>query len=75
MPRLRVDTFGSFTRDPLNNATLISRRIYYRRLELFERVYQSRGGDFRRAMHDIVEAARSNRADPYAGVAALVDGV
>ncbi|MBB4637381.1 aminopeptidase [Longimicrobium terrae] len=71
-PRLRVDTFGSFTRDPLNNATLISRRIYYRRLELFERVYESRGGDFRRATHDIVEAARGSHADPYAGVAALV---
>lgn len=71
-PRLKVDTFASFTRDPLNNATLISRRIYYDRLELFERVYQSRGGDFKRAMDDIVAAARTNRDDPYAAVQALV---
>jgi predicted aminopeptidase len=71
-PRLKVNTFGSFTRDPLNNATLISRRIYYDRLDLFERVYQSRGGNLRRTLADIVAAARANRADPYAGVAALV---
>jgi predicted aminopeptidase len=71
-PRLRVDTFASFTRDPLNNATLISRHIYYDRLGLFEEVYRSRNGDFVRAMNDIVAAARGNKADPYAAVQALV---
>jgi predicted aminopeptidase len=71
-PRLKVATFGSFTREPLNNATLISRRIYYDRLDLFERVYQSRGGDLRRTIADIVAAARANRADPYAGVEGLL---
>jgi predicted aminopeptidase len=71
-PRLQVDTFGGFTREPLNNATLISRQIYYDRLQLFEDVYRSRGGDFLRAMNDIVAAARSNKADPYAAVQALV---
>lgn len=71
-PQLRVDTFASFTRDPLNNATLISRHIYYDRLGLFEQVYRSRGGDFIRAMNDIVAAARANKADPYAAVQALV---
>ena len=72
-PRLKVNTFASFTREPLNNATLISRRIYYDRLDLFERVYRSRGGDLRRTIADIVAAARARRADPYAGVAALVE--
>lgn len=71
-PRLKVNTFGSFTREPLNNATLISRRIYYERLDLFERVFQSRDGDLRRTIADIVAAAKANRADPYAGVEALV---
>lgn len=71
-PRLRVDTFATFTRDPLNNATLISRHIYYDRLELFEQVYRSRNGDFLRAVDDIVAAARGNKADPYAAVQALV---
>ena len=72
-PRLKVNTFASFTREPLNNATLISRRLYYDRLDLFERVYRSRGGDLRRTIADIVAAARASRADPYAGVAALVE--
>ena len=44
-PRLQVDTFASFTRLPLNNATLISRHIYYDRLALFEEVYRARNGD------------------------------
>ncbi|HEX2079467.1 MAG TPA: aminopeptidase [Longimicrobium sp.] len=71
-PQLRVDTFATFTGSPLNNATLIARHIYYDRLELFERVYASRDHDFTRAMNDIIAAARSNKADPYAAVAALV---
>jgi predicted aminopeptidase len=71
-PQLRVDTFASFTRLPLNNATLISRHIYYDRLALFEEVYRARNGDFIRAMNDIVAAARSNKNDPYAAVRALV---
>lgn len=72
-PRLQVDSFASFARQPLNNATLLARHIYYDRLDLFERVYASRGGDFVRAMDDIVAAARSSRADPYAAVAALLE--
>ena len=71
-PQLEVDSYASFTRDPLNNATLISRRIYYDRLQLFEAVYQSRGGDFIQAMNDIMAAARSNKDDPYAAVQALL---
>jgi predicted aminopeptidase len=71
-PHLQVDTFASFTREPLNNATLISRHIYYDRLGLFEEVYRARGGDFERAMADIIVAARGNKADPYAAVQALV---
>src|SRR5262249_12118479 len=71
-PRLKVATFGSFTREPLNNATLISRRIYYDRLDLFERVYESRGGDLPRPIADLTAAARASKADPYAGVERLV---
>lgn len=71
-PRLKVNTFSSFTREPLNNATLISRRIYYDRLDLFERVYESRGGDLPRTIAHIIAAARGNRGDPYAGVESLL---
>jgi predicted aminopeptidase len=71
-PQLKVDSYASFTREPLNNATLIARHIYYDRLHLFEEVYRTRNGDFILAMNDIVAAARSGKADPYAAVQALV---
>ena len=71
-PGLQVNGYASFSRDPLNNATLIARRIYYRRLALFEEVYRQRGGDFRAALDAIVAAARERRDDPYAGVEALL---
>ncbi|HEU0053532.1 MAG TPA: aminopeptidase, partial [Longimicrobium sp.] len=69
-PRLKVENFDRFLRDELNNATIISRRIYYDRLELFERVYQQRG-DLKRAIDDVIAAARTNGKDPYAAVEAL----
>ena len=71
-PQLKVDSYASFTREPLNNATLISRRLYYDRLDLFERVYESRGGDLPRTIAHIIAAARANRGDPYAGVESLL---
>lgn len=70
-PALRVSSFGNFLTMPLNNATLISRRLYYDRLDLFERVYQARGGDLRRTIDDVLAAARAG-GDPYAAVEALV---
>jgi predicted aminopeptidase len=73
-PRMKVSNYDRFLREELNNATLISRRLYYDRLDLFERVFQARGGDFRRSVDDIVAAARSNKRDPYAAVGELVEG-
>lgn len=70
-PRLKVNTYGSFLTAPLNNATLISRRLYYGRLDLFEAVYQSRGGDLRRTVADIVAAAKGQK-DGYKAVEGLL---
>jgi predicted aminopeptidase len=72
-PQFQAGSYGGFLTAPLNNATLISRRLYYDRLELFDAVYRSRGRDLRRAVRDIIAAARSNRDDPYGAVAALLD--
>lgn len=69
-PRLKVQSFAGFERIPLNNATLISRRIYYHRLDLFERVFQARGGELPEVVDAIVRAARG-ADDPYAAVEAL----
>lgn len=69
-PQLQVATFASFTRDPLNNATLVSRRLYYHKLDLFERVFQ-RTGNLRQTVDLIVRAAEGAE-DPFAAVAGLV---
>ncbi|MDQ3556048.1 MAG: aminopeptidase [Gemmatimonadota bacterium] len=70
-PRLQVLQFGSFERLPLNNATLIGRRLYYGRLELFERVWERYGRDLPLALRAITAAAAQGE-DPYAAVEALL---
>jgi predicted aminopeptidase len=70
-PQLRVLGFGNFTRDPLNNASLIARRIYYQRLDLFEELHQRGGGDLLVTIGTILEAVRGG-ADGYEAVEALL---
>lgn len=69
-PRLQVQSFASFQQQPLNNATLIARRLYYHRLDLFERVFQAYGGHLPAAVEAIVKAAEG-AGDPYAAVERL----
>jgi predicted aminopeptidase len=72
-PRFTASTYAGFLQGPLNNATLISRRLYYHRLDLFERVYQRSGGELLRALESILAAARGDRKDPYGAVSRLLD--
>lgn len=71
-PRFRVSSFASFEQLPLNNATLVGRRLYYHRLELFEEVFERYGRDLPLTIEAVIAAARANREDPYAGVEALL---
>lgn len=71
-PQFRIrGSYGAFLNAPLNNATLIGRRLYYGRLDLFEEVYRSRGGNLRRTIDDVVVAVRG-ADDPYAATEALL---
>ena len=70
-PRLQVSTYASFTREPLNNATLMSRRLYYQRLDLFESLFQRYGGNLRATIEAVLAAVR-DAPDPYAAVEALL---
>lgn len=74
-PRFQRATYGSFLATPLNNATLLSRRLYYHRLDLFEELYQRMGGDLRRTLEVILASARAREADPYAAVERLVEAM
>lgn len=71
-PRFERASYGSFLTTPLNNATLLSRRLYYHRLDLFETLHQRMGGDLRRTLEVILASARARDADPYAAVERLV---
>jgi predicted aminopeptidase len=71
-PQFQVLTFASFEQLPLNNATLVGRRLYYHRLDLFEQVWERYGRDLPLTIQAVIAAARQNREDPYAGVEALL---
>ncbi|HKJ93720.1 MAG TPA: aminopeptidase [Longimicrobiales bacterium] len=71
-PKLRGRSFRYFLRRPLNNATLIGTRLYYRHLDWFEDVYR-REGALKPAIDSIIATAKKHRGDPYAGLAVLAD--
>jgi predicted aminopeptidase len=66
-PELRVARYDSFEREPINNATLLARRLYYQRLDLFEEVYLRYAGDLHAAVHGILSAVRG-ADDPFAAL-------
>jgi predicted aminopeptidase len=74
MPLMHSRRYHGFLTRPLNNATLIGTRLYYQRLDLFEEILQRWHGDLATVIAVIDAAARSRPADPFAAVAALVDG-
>ena len=74
-PELQVLAYGRYMDQELNNATLISRRLYYDRLDVFEAAYHAHGGDLRRTVDALLEAARERRDDPYAAVTELLGEV
>ena len=73
VPELQV-AFRDFHERPINNASLMGLRLYYDRLELFDRVSRSlrtRGMPFRDVVARMVEAAESAPDEPFAAVARL----
>ena len=71
LPAMRTDRFAGFERLPMNNATLLARRLYYDRLDRFEAAFVRRGGDLRATIHAIIDAAEDAAADPWGAL----DGV
>jgi predicted aminopeptidase len=67
-PRLR--TIGPFyvQRVPLDNASLLARRVYAKDLHLFDEIYEKEGKNLRRAIARIISLARSDKKDPYAAI-------
>jgi predicted aminopeptidase len=73
-PQLQALTFAGFLESELNNAALIGRRLYYDRLDLFEALRVSLGGDIARTIERVVAAAEAAPDDPYGAVEDLLRG-
>lgn len=74
LPRLRTRRFRSFADRPLNNATLIGIRLYYRGLDRFEAAYHVYGGDLVATVEAIARATRTQPDEPFAALERLITG-
>jgi predicted aminopeptidase len=72
VPRLEL-AFRSYHEGPLNNATLIGLRLYYRDLDVFDRVYKELGLSLEEAIHRMVAAAESSPTEPFEALRRLAE--
>ena len=65
-----LKTIGPFyvQRVPLDNASLLARRVYAKDLDLFDRVFEREGRNLRRSIARVISLARSNKKDPFAAL-------
>jgi predicted aminopeptidase len=73
-PRLRTVSPFYAQRVPLDNASLLARRVYAKRLDLFDAVWEKEGRDLRRSIVRIIELAKSRSEDPYGALQEFVQG-
>jgi predicted aminopeptidase len=71
VPALRTRYYTGWGRGEINNATLVSRRLYHDRLDLFEAVLHRFAGDLPATIAAIIAAAEQERGDPFRAVARL----
>ena len=67
-PRLRTVGPRTLERMRLDNAALLSRRVYATELDLFDRVLEREGGDLRRTIGRVRALAEESPTDPYGAV-------
>lgn len=72
VPRLRV-AFRSYHRGPLNNATLIGLRLYYRDLDVFDRVYRELGLPLKETIDRMTADAEASPDEPFAALRRLAE--
>jgi predicted aminopeptidase len=64
-PRLRIVSPRYAERVPLDNASLLARRVYAKDLDLFDAVFAREGGDLERTIGRIIGLAKGAPRDPY----------
>lgn len=67
-PRLRTVSPWYAERVPLDNASLLARRVYARNLDLFDAIYAREGTNLKRAIGRIIGLAKASPKDPYGGL-------
>jgi predicted aminopeptidase len=70
-PQLRTISPRAVERIRLDNAILMARRVYLTDLDAFDAVLSVHGGDLRRAIVAIIDAAKSDRQHPFDAVKQL----
>jgi predicted aminopeptidase len=63
-PALRASSYGFFATEPLNNATLLARTLYYHRLPEFDALWRSWDGDYAELLAWLRETA-PDLEDPF----------
>lgn len=66
----QLQTIGPFyaQRVPLDNASLLARRVYAKNLDLFDQVYAREGNNLKLTIGRIIALAKANGADPFGGL-------
>jgi len=67
-PQLRTISPFYTQRVPLDNASLLARRVYAKDLDLFDQIYLREARNLRRTIGRIIALAKSDRKDPYAAI-------
>jgi predicted aminopeptidase len=70
-PQLRTISLRAIERTRIDNAVLMSRRVYLTDLDAFDAVLDKNGGDLRRTVQAIIAAAKSDREKPFDAVKRL----
>ncbi|MEO5817304.1 MAG: aminopeptidase [Gemmatimonadaceae bacterium] len=71
-PQLRTISLRALERTRIDNAVLMSRRVYLTELDAFDGVLRRNGGDLRRTIQDVIAAAKTDRDKPFDAVKRLV---
>lgn len=67
-PMLKTISPFYVQRVPLDNASLLARRVYAKDLDLFDQIYAREGKNLRRTIGRVIALAKSDKKDPYAAL-------
>jgi hypothetical protein len=67
-PQLKTISRRGLERVRLDNAALLAHRIYTTQLDLFDEIWVKNGGDLRRTVTAIIEAAKKKSRAPFEGI-------